>query len=185
MASPHYVLLPSSFGALGVVWRETEAGPKVYQILLPHHQALMEEVVTASYAGISNLTCPTIGELCARIQSFLEGEVVDFKLDMIALERCAEFQQRVLLAEHKIPRGWTSTYGRIARMLEVPGGARAVGSALARNPFPIVIPCHRAIRSDGGLGGFQGGVEMKRALLESEGIEFSPGGKVLMRRVHY
>jgi methylated-DNA-[protein]-cysteine S-methyltransferase len=185
MAPPHYVLLPSSFGALGVVWRETEMGPKVYQILLPNHQTLLEEVVRASYSGVTDLTCPAIDELGQRIQRFLSGEAVDFQLDMIALERCSDFQQRVLLAEHKIPRGWISTYGRIAGMLEVPGGARAVGRALARNPFPIVIPCHRAIRSDGGLGGFQGGVKMKRALLESEGIEFALGGKVLMRRVYY
>ncbi|MBE9507936.1 MAG: MGMT family protein, partial [Chloroflexi bacterium] len=75
--------------------------------------------------------------------------------------------------------------GRIARHLGVKGGARAVGRALARNPFPIVIPCHRAIRSNGELGGYQGGLEMKRALLEGEGIEFTQRGKVLMRRVYY
>ena len=185
MAPLHYVLLPSPFGTFGVVWRETEKGPKVYQILLPNHQTPLEEVVQASYAGVSNLTCSTIGELGERIQSFLEGEAVDFELDMIALERCSEFQRRVLLAEHAIPRGWVSTYGRIARHSGVKGGARAVGRALARNPFPIVIPCHRAIRSNGELGGYQGGLEMKRALLEGEGIEFTQGGKVLMRRVYY
>jgi methylated-DNA-[protein]-cysteine S-methyltransferase len=57
--------------------------------------------------------------------------------------------------------------------------------ALARNPFPLLIPCHRAIRSNGKLGGFQGGPGMKRALLELEGIEFSPTGKVLTDRIHY
>lgn len=185
MTPLHYVLLPSSFGALSVVWQETAQGPRVYQILLPNHQTSLEEVVQAGYAGASNLTCSTIGELGERIQTFLKGEAVDFELDMIALERCSEFQQRVLLAEHNIPRGWVSTYGKIGAVLEIPGGARAVGRALARNPFPIVIPCHRAIRSDGGLGGFQGGVKMKRALLEGEGIEFMQGGKVLMRKVFY
>jgi methylated-DNA-[protein]-cysteine S-methyltransferase len=184
MAPLHYVLLPSFFGIFGVVWQEAERGPRVYQIFLPNHQTLLEEAIQASYAGASNLSCSTIDELGERIQSFLEGEAVDFKLDMIALERCSKFQQRVLLAEHKIPRGWVSTYGRIAKKLGVPGGGRAVGRALARNPFPIVIPCHRAIRSDGGLGGFQGGVEMKRALLENEGIEFTERGKVLMKRVY-
>ena len=140
-------------------------------------------MIQASYAGISNLSCPTIAELGERLQSFLGGEAVDFELDMMALEGCSEFQQRVLQLESKIPRGWVSTYGRIARRLGAQGGARAVGGALAGNPFPIVIPCHRAIRSDGGLGGFQGGVEMKRALLEAEGVEFTQGGKVLMKRV--
>ena len=60
-----------------------------------------------------------------------------------------------------------------------------MGSALARNPFPIVIPCHRAVRSNGELGGYQGGVEMKRALLEMEGVPVLPGGRVLMDRVYY
>lgn len=185
MVSLHCVLLPSSFGPFGIVWREIEKEPKIYQILLPNHRTPLEEAIQTSYAGVSSLSCSAIDKLGERIQSFLDGEAVDFALDMIALERCSRFQRRVLLAEHKIPRGWVSTYGRIARRLGIPGGGRAVGRALARNPFPIIIPCHRAIRSDGGLGGFQGGVEMKRALLKGEGIEFTQGGKVLMRRVYY
>jgi methylated-DNA-[protein]-cysteine S-methyltransferase len=56
---------------------------------------------------------------------------------------------------------------------------------LARNPFPIIIPCHRAIRSDGRLGGFQGGPAMKRALLELEGVEISAAGRVLAERFYY
>ena len=91
----------------------------------------------------------------------------------------------MLLAEYGIPRGWVSTYGRIATHLGVPGGARAVGNALGSNPFPIVIPCHRAVRADGRLGGFRGGVEMKRALLTMEGVEVSQAGKVLTDRFYY
>ena len=104
---------------------------------------------------------------------------------MIALERCSEFQKRVLLAEYGIPRSWISTYGRIARHLRIPGGARAVGGALSRNPFPIIIPCHRAIRANGELGGYRGGLKMKRALLEFEGIELSQAGRVLTDRIYY
>ena len=181
----HYIIFPSGFGNFAVVWWEAEKGPRVRRILLPNHQTSLEGVVQMSYAGISNLSCPSIAELGERMQRFLKGEAVDFELDMIALERCSEFQRRVLQLESKIPRGWVSTYGRIARRLGASGGARAVGGALAGNPFPIIVPCHRAVRSDGGLGGFQGGVEMKRALLEGEGVEFTPGGKILMKRVHY
>ncbi len=89
--------------------------------------------------------------------------------------------QRVLRAEHQIPRGWVSAYGRIAAHLGVSGGARAVGNALAQNPFPILIPRHRAIRADGSLGGYQGGAAMKRTLREREGLTFSPAGKVILR----
>jgi methylated-DNA-[protein]-cysteine S-methyltransferase len=84
----------------------------------------------------------------------------------------------VLLAEYRIPRGRVSTYGAVAKHIGVPRGARAVGNALARNPFPIVIPCHRAIRADGSLGGYRGGLVMKRALLELEGVRVTAEGQV-------
>lgn len=180
-----YVLLPSAFGTLGIVWQDTQIGPKVYQVVLPDEHAAVEDSIQGIFADASPKSCPPIAELAERIQSFLKGEAIAFDLDIIALERCSEFQGRVLLAEYNIRRGWVSTYGRIARHLGIPGGARAVGRALACNPFPIFIPCHRAIRSNGELGGFQGGQKMKRALLELEGIEFSQTGKVRTNRIYY
>jgi methylated-DNA-[protein]-cysteine S-methyltransferase len=173
---PLYTLLPSAFGIFSLVWRETEKGPKVHRVLFPHEH---------TPAGARLLSCPAIAEVGERILSLLGGEAVYFDLGIIALERCSEFQKRVLLAEYGIPRGWISTNGRIARTFDTPGGARAVGGALARNPFPIIIPCHRAIRANGELGGFRGGLEMKRALLELEGVKFSQAGKVLMDRIYY
>jgi methylated-DNA-[protein]-cysteine S-methyltransferase len=64
--------------------------------------------------------------------------------------------------------------------LGCPRAARAVGTALANNPFPIIIPCHRTIRADGTPGGFGGGIMMKRNLLEMEGVRFDPRGRVIM-----
>jgi methylated-DNA-[protein]-cysteine S-methyltransferase len=180
-----YVLLPSAFGTLGIVWQETPAGPKVYRVILPDEQVSVEDLIQKTFGDAAQQTCSLITELGERIQSFLKGEAIVFDLDIVALERCSEFQRRVLLAEYDIPRGWVSTYGRIARHLGIPGGARAVGRALATNPFPIIIPCHRAVRANGELGGFQGGQKMKRALLELEGIEFSHAGKVLISRIYY
>jgi methylated-DNA-[protein]-cysteine S-methyltransferase len=118
------------------------------------------------------------------MRRFLRGAAVSFDLDRVALETCGDFQRRVLLAEHRIPRGRVSTYGRIALRLGVPGAARAVGRALARNPFPIIIPCHRAVRADGTLGGYQGGRAMKRALLELEGVAFGETGRVRLQDLH-
>jgi methylated-DNA-[protein]-cysteine S-methyltransferase len=180
-----YVLVPSAFGALSIVWRGAEAGPKVYRVFLPGERTSVQEVVQTAFPGADQRSCPAIAGLAARIGRFLEGDAVGFDLDLVALERCSEFQRSVLRAEHQIPRGWVSTYGRIARRLGVPGGARAVGGALSRNPFPILVPCHRAIRSDGQLGGFQGGLEMKRALLELEGVVVTPAGKVRTDRFYY
>jgi methylated-DNA-[protein]-cysteine S-methyltransferase len=181
MGFPFHVVLSSTFGTFGIIWRETEKGPKAYRILLPDDQSSVENLVQIAFADSSRLSCPTITELGERIQSFLAGEAVDFGLGVIALEKCSEFQKGVLLAVHKIPRGWVSTYGRIARSLKVLGGARVVGRALSCNPFPIIVPCHRVIRSNGELGGFGGGLRMKRTLLELEGIEFSQTGKVLIK----
>ncbi len=108
-----------------------------------------------------------------------------FEPELLDLQGCSTFQQQVLRAEQAIPRGWVSTYGRLAIHLGLTGGARAVGGALARNPFPIVIPCHRTICSDGIIGGYQGGVAMKRALLQMEGVTFSASGRVIETRMYY
>jgi methylated-DNA-[protein]-cysteine S-methyltransferase len=180
-----YVLVPSAFGTLSVVWRGVEAGPQVYRLFLPGERTPVQQVVQTAFPGADQRSCPAIAGLAARIQRFLEGDAVGFDLELVVLEGCSEFQRSVLRAEHQIPRGWVSTYGRIARRLGVPGGARAVGGALSRNPFPILVPCHRAIRSDGQLGGFQGGLEMKRALLELEGVVVTPAGKVRTDRLYY
>jgi methylated-DNA-[protein]-cysteine S-methyltransferase len=80
------------------------------------------------------------------------------------------FQRRVYEAAREIPAGETRTYGELARRLGSPGGARAVGQALGRNPFVLVVPCHRVLASNGSLGGFSahGGARTKRMLLDIE-----------------
>jgi methylated-DNA-[protein]-cysteine S-methyltransferase len=79
------------------------------------------------------------------------------------------FGRRVLKATARIPYGDVSTYKRIATAAGSPRGSRAAGNALGSNPLPIIVPCHRVLHSDGGLGGYTGGVERKRALLGVEG----------------
>jgi methylated-DNA-[protein]-cysteine S-methyltransferase len=90
-----------------------------------------------------------------------------------------KFQEAVLSRVKQIPRGKVTTYGEIARAITgTVGAARAVGQAVARNPYPILIPCHRVVRSSGDLGGYCLGVAKKIGLLSAEGIEII-GGKVL------
>lgn len=180
-----YLLVPSAFGTLSIVWWEIETGPKVYRLFLPKARRRAEDIVQMNFPGASLLSCPQITELGERLQSFLAGEAIEFELTLLALERYSEFQRKVLVAEHGVPRGWVSTYGRIAKSLGSPQAARAVGNGLARNPFPVIIPCHRTIRSDGRLGGYQGGFEMKRALLKMEGMEVDETGKVLTDQFYY
>jgi methylated-DNA-[protein]-cysteine S-methyltransferase len=86
-----------------------------------------------------------------------------------------DFEARVYEVVRKIPRGKVSTYKAIARALGDERKARAVGRALARNPEPIKVPCHRVVRSDLTLGGYSLGLERKRRLLEEEGVVIRKG----------
>lgn len=185
MQTFYSTLTSFAFGAVAIVWQNMEGAKRVRRIFLSDEQISAEDRVHKDFGAARQLSCSAIANLSERMQRFLASETIEFDLSIIALDDCSAFQRKVLLAERGIPRGWVSTYGKIAVHLGVPNGARAVGNALARNPFPIVIPCHRAIRSNGELGGFQGGLNMKRALLEFEGVEFSPSGKVLLRKVFY
>lgn len=88
-----------------------------------------------------------------------------------------EFEKQVLEVVKKIPRGKVATYKEVAKAIGKPLAYRAVGNALAKNPYPIKIPCHRVIKSDLSLEGYSQGKEKKKKLLEEEGIEFE-GEKV-------
>lgn len=109
-------------------------------------------------------------EVLAQILDYLTGERTSFDLP-VDLRGRTDFQRLVLRAASGVPRGGLATYGEIAREIGRPRAARAVGQALARNPVPIVIPCHRVVAADGSLTGYSGGrgIETKRALLRLEG----------------
>lgn len=172
--------IPSRFGEVGLVWEAVRNGadPVVSRILLPVEGVDTGEMIRAAYPGSVERAPAAAGFLGRRIRRFLEGAAVDFSPDELNLQALGAFQQRVLRLQSQIPRGRVGTYGALAVMLGCPRAARAVGTALARNPFPLVIPCHRTIRTGGALGGFGGGLKMKRALLEMEGVGFDRRGRV-------
>jgi methylated-DNA-[protein]-cysteine S-methyltransferase len=176
---------PTPFGPVVLLWSAFDGSPKIVRVLLSRPGAPADDHVGGLYPDSRPFSCPEIRAVAADIRAFLSGQDVVFPLGLVALETRTDFQQAVLRAEHGIPRGRVSTYRLIARRLGQARAARAVGNALAANPFPIIVPCHRAVRSDRVLGGFQGGTAMKRALLEQEGITFDPSGHVIARRFHY
>ncbi|MBS7637616.1 methylated-DNA--[protein]-cysteine S-methyltransferase [Candidatus Bathyarchaeota archaeon] len=102
------------------------------------------------------------------LEEYFRGNKVifDIPLDLNG----TEFQKDVWRAIYKVPFGRLSSYGRIAEEIGRPKAVRAVGNAVGANPLPIVIPCHRIIRADGGLGGYGGGIDLKLYLLSIEGI---------------
>jgi len=165
-------------GAVTVLWVVHEGRPKIVRVFLSNPEVFSEQAFKTALLDSRPASCLEIDQVADQIEAFLSGANIRFSLERLFLDLCSDLQQKVLLAEHRIPWGHVSTYQLIARFLGKPAAARAVGTALATNPFPIIIPCHRAIRSDRTLGGFQGGLAMKRALLEAEGIPFDNAGRV-------
>jgi O-6-methylguanine DNA methyltransferase len=106
-------------------------------------------------------------EIGEQLQRYYAGETVAFraKLD---LEGYTPFERQVWAVTSRIPYGQTGSYSWVAEKVGSPRAYRAVGAALAKNPIPIIIPCHRVLRKDGTLGGYGGGLDMKRHLLEME-----------------
>ncbi len=105
-----------------------------------------------------------------RLERYCSGENVALGSVPVDWSSLTAFQKKVLKAAAQIPYGSVDTYGGLARKIGIPCGARAVGSALAQNPFPLFIPCHRIIRGDGSISGFSaaGGTGLKRRLLKME-----------------
>ena len=101
-----------------------------------------------------------------QILKYLEGKSQSLDFPVIHLN--SPFRQKVLEAERNIPYGETRSYGEVAKMVNNPRASRAVGSANAENPLPLYFPCHRIINSNGKLGGFGWGVDVKQYLLDLE-----------------
>ncbi len=145
----------------------------VRAILIGDDPETLERDLQARFPGARRSGDDTaFGEFLARIVSFVEAPALglDLPLDV----RGTAFQRKVWQALSEIPVGQTASYSELARRIGLPKSVRAVGSACAANALAVAIPCHRAVRSDGGLSGYRWGVERKRALLEREARAPSP-----------
>jgi len=110
---------------------------------------------------------PILKDTATQLQEYFAGERIDFDVPM-ELDG-TDFQKEVWTELTRIPYGETISYGELARRVGRPKGPRAVGQANGRNPIPIIVPCHRVLASNG-IGGYGGGLTMKRALLAVEGV---------------
>jgi methylated-DNA-[protein]-cysteine S-methyltransferase len=104
------------------------------------------------------------------LSAYLEGDTTVLQLPVDLRLTVAPFRHAVLEKLREVPRGQTVSYGELAARSGNPKAARAVGTACARNPIPIVVPCHRVLPGTGRLGNYGGGPERKRVLLELEGV---------------
>lgn len=122
-----------------------------------------------------------VGEFGRRVQAHLAGQTQDFRDVPLATDGLTPFASRVYQAAREVPSGRVTTYGALSQALGSPGSTRAVGTALGKNPFLLVVPCHRVLASGQGMGGFSapGGLATKSLMLAAEGygVEsfFDPG----------
>jgi methylated-DNA-[protein]-cysteine S-methyltransferase len=161
-------LFETAIGVCGIAWSERG----LTGVQLPERDAAAtRRRLQRRFPSASETRTPVeVLQAIGRIVALLRGERVDLTPVVLDMDRVPEFDRGVYLAAREIPPGETRTYGDIARQLGQPGTARDVGAALARNPFAIVVPCHRIVASRGKTGGFSagGGVKTKLKLLAIE-----------------
>lgn len=166
-----YSLFDTAIGTCAVVWNERG----LTGVHLPDTtHARTHASVTHRFAGaVPADPPPDVQRAIDGIVALLRGEKRDLREIALDYDRVPEFNRRIYELARTIGPGATLTYGEIAQRLGSPGTARAVGQALGQNPWPIVVPCHRVLAADGGMGGFSapGGVATKRRMLEIEGVE--------------
>lgn len=112
------------------------------------------------------------------LSRYFAGEGIDPAAELPARIAGTKFQRRVWTALRNVPRGGVRTYAGLAKDVNSPRATRAIGTAMAKNPIAIVVPCHRVVKSGLSLGGFSGGLPRKIALLDLEGVKVE-GDRVL------
>ncbi len=165
----YFALFETAIGRSAIAWGERG----LLSLLLPEisEQATRARLTRRLPLASESAPPDDIRRTIDAISALLHGERVDLTSVALDLSGIPAFDQRVYEIARTIPAGQTLSYGDVARRLGDPIHARAVGQALGRNRFPIVVPCHRVLAADGGLGGFSahGGAETKRRMLIIEG----------------
>jgi len=156
-----YCTFPTSLGT--VLLAATDEG--LCAVKLGNEVRRLKSLLAEEFSA-AELAEESMPEFQAKVRAFIagEGSLARIPLDI----RGTVFQRRVWDALRRIPRGETRTYSDIAREIGAPAAVRAVGSACGANPVALVVPCHRAVRTDGGLGGYAWGLGVKKRLLEIE-----------------
>ena len=172
-------LFETSIGACGVAWND--AGLTWVQLPEEDRDAtrarLLSRVSDAGPMTSLRKTPPWVKDAMTRIAEHLAGKPRDFALVPLDMSRLGPFTAKVYRAAQAVPTGRTATYGELALVAGSPGASRAVGRAMATNPWPVVVPCHRVVGAGGGAGGFSayGGLVTKAKILKLEGGTLTRG----------
>jgi len=161
-----YITIETPFGWLGLVYQKNPF--QIIKTILPYtdRQKLLAEI------GKNTPDTPPLDphaeNIVNRIENFFHGIPITPPWERMRMEHLTRLQQAVLRETADIPYGRQKSYKEIAVMIGRPRAYRFVGTTLADNPFPLLVPCHRVIKSDGSYGRFGGGSEMKKKLIELE-----------------
>lgn len=164
-----YDFLDTPIGRLGIA----VSANGLCRIELRTNEAQFVSILRKTYREEPVHSAPAVAEAKRQLQEYFAGQRRHFDL-VVDLEQVTPFQRDVLIACLRIPYGETRSYGDLARAVGRPKAFRAVGMTMAMNPIPIVIPCHRVLRSDKGLGGYGGGLDIKQWLLYHEAAHREP-----------
>lgn len=175
MADVAFALFETSIGTCGIAW----GARGVVGVQLPEGSAAATRArVAHRFPAALEIEPPlALRRTMDAIRAVLRGEAKDLSRVALDMQRVPPFHRRVYAVAREISSGQTASYGEIAAGLGSPGAARAVGQAMRRNPFPIVVPCHRVLAAGGKVGGFtaDGGAATKLKMLAIEGVELGAG----------
>ncbi|MFO7310212.1 MAG: methylated-DNA--[protein]-cysteine S-methyltransferase [Pseudomonadota bacterium] len=171
----HYAIFRTDAGFCGIAWSDRG----IVRFQLPTEEAAVTERLLKKQLpdACPGEPPPAVVEAMAAAHAYFAGQATDFSGCVIDLSGCDTFARRVYAFARRVGWGRTTTYGALAREAGAgPEAARDVGRAMATNPVPLIIPCHRVLAAGGKPGGFSGpgGVATKMRMLALEGIELAP-----------
>ena len=174
-AMRHYIIFETVAGYCGIAWNDVG----ITRFQLPARRAeAAERYLLRRLPGAEPGTAKAeVTEAVTAAKQYFEGEKVDFSDVRLDLDGQEDFFKQIYAAARRVGWGHTTTYGALAKELGAgPEAARDVGQAMARNPVPLIIPCHRVLAAGGKVGGFSapGGSATKIRMLELEGAHFGP-----------
>jgi methylated-DNA-[protein]-cysteine S-methyltransferase len=171
----HYQVFETAAGFCAIAWNGT--GITRFQLPTRSAEATERNLRRRAPAAAAGTPPPRVAAVIAAAQRYFAGEQVDFSDIALDLDGQDKFFRRIYAALRGIGWGRTTTYGTLAKQLGAgPQGAQDVGQAMAQNPVPLIIPCHRVLAAGGKVGGFSapGGSATKLRMLELEGVRVGP-----------
>ncbi|HWE20094.1 MAG TPA: methylated-DNA--[protein]-cysteine S-methyltransferase [Hyphomicrobiaceae bacterium] len=172
MGNLHYFLFETATGFCGIAW--SDAGITRFQLPAKSVEGAERMMRRRAHGAEPGVPTPMVGEAVAAVRRYFEGKETDFAQFELDLDGQDGFFKLVYAATRRIKWGQTTTYGALARELGGgPESARDVGQAMAANPIPLIIPCHRVLAAGGKIGGFSapGGAAAKIRMLGLEGVQ--------------